>query len=229
MNTGNYTPRRLLGAMFFIVAVTSLLSMALFSATVGSGSISDNLINISNKAMQVRVSLFIDLITSIGIVVLATLLYVNLEKQNRNIALVALGWWIAEATILAVGKISAFSLIPLSIEYAKAGSPDSSYFQTLGILLQHADRLGYTIHLMFFSLGGILFYSLFYKSKSIPRVFSIWGIVAVSLSLIGTLLTLFNIDLGMIMFAMFAPNMLFELTIGVWLMAKGMRPFEAKT
>jgi hypothetical protein len=229
MNAGNYTPRRLLGAMFFIVAVTSILSMALFSITVGSGTISNNLMTISNKTVQVRVSLFIELITSVGIVVLATLLYVNLEKQNRNIALVALGWWIAEATILAVSKMSAYSLITLSLEYVKAGAPDSSYFQTLGILFKDADKLGYTIHLMFFSIGGILFYSLFYKSRSIPRVFSIWGLIAVSLSLIGTLLTLFDLDLGTIMYAMFAPNMLFELTIGVWLMAKGMRPFEAIT
>lgn len=225
MNAGNYTPRRLLGAMFFIVAVTSILSMALLSLTVGSGNISNNLMNISNKAMQVRLSLFIDLITSVGIVVLATLLYVNLEKQNRNIALVALGWWIAEATILAVSKMSAYSLITLSLEYVKAGAPDSSYFQTLGILFKDADRLGYTIHLLFFSIGGILFYSLFYKSKSIPRVFSVWGITAVSLSLIGTLLTLFDLDLGMIMYVMFAPNALFELVIGIWLMVKGIRPY----
>lgn len=215
--------------MFFIVAVTSILSMVLFGKTVGSGNISNNLMNISNKAMQMRTSLFIDLITSVGIVVLATQLFINLEKKNRNIALVALGWWLVEATLLAVSKMSANSLITLSLEYVKAGAPDSSYFQTLGILFQNADSLGYTIHLMFFSIGGILFYSLFYKSKSIPRVFSVWGIAAVSLSLIGTLLMLFDLDLGMIMYAMFAPNALFELTIGVWLMVKGMRPFEAIT
>lgn len=229
MNEKNYTPRRLLGAIFFIVAVTSILSGFLFSLTIGSGSIHNNLINISNKTMQARISLLIDLITSVGIVVLAMLLYINLEKQNRNIALVALGWWLVEAALLAVSKISAYSLIALSLEYVKAGTPDSSYFQTLGILFKDADKLGYAVHLLFFSLGGILFYYLFYKSKSIPRVFSIWGIVAVSLALIGTLLTLLGLDLGMIMFAMFIPNGLFELAIGVWLMSKGIRPYNIES
>lgn len=80
MSSWNYIPRKLLGATFFIVAVTSILSGLLFSLTIGSGDISNSLINISNKTMQMRISLFIDLITSVGIVVLATLSYNNLEK-----------------------------------------------------------------------------------------------------------------------------------------------------
>ena len=47
----------------------------------------------------------------------------------------ALGLFLAEATILAVSKTSAFSLISLSQEFVKAGVPDASYYQTLGTLL----------------------------------------------------------------------------------------------
>lgn len=103
----------------------------------------------------------------------------------------ALGWWLVEATLLAVSKVSAYSLIPLSLEYVKAGAPDSSYFHTLGILIQNADKIGYIVHLMFFSLGGMLFYSLFYRSRSIPLGLSVWGIAAVYLALIRNLVSVF--------------------------------------
>jgi len=220
MNSDNNIPR-LLGAAFLIVFVTSIFSNTLLSLTIGSGSISDSLASISNNLTQMRISILLELITSVGIVVLAVLLFVVLQKQNKNIALVALGWWLAEAIILAVSKIGAFALIPLSQEYVKAGAPDSSYFQTLGNFFYYGvDRQGWAIHMLFFCLGGILWYYLFYRSKYIPRVLSVWGIVGVSLVLINILLILFdrNLDLGMIIFA---PYLLFEALIGPWLMVKG--------
>jgi len=222
MNTSKNTIR-LLGAAFLIVFVASMLSGSLLNAAIGSGSISDNLVNISNNLTLMRISILVELVTSIGIVVLAVLLYVVFHKQNKIIALVALGWWLAEAITLAVSKIGAFALIPLSLEYVKAGAPDSSYFQTLGDFFYYGfDRQGWAIHMLFFGLGGILWYYLFYRSKYIPRVLSAWGVIAVSLVSINVMLVLFdrNIELQMILLA---PYLLFEALIGPWLMVKGIR------
>jgi len=222
MNSDKNTPR-LLGAAFLIVFVASMLSGSLLKSAIGSGSISDTLVNISNNLMLMRISILVELVTSIGIIVLAALLYVVLHKQNEIIALVALGWWLAEAITLAVSKIGAFALIPLSQEYVKAGAPDSSYFQTLGDFFYYGfDRQGWAIHMLFFGLGGILWYYLFYRSKYIPRVLSAWGVIAVSLVSINVMLVLFdrNIELQMILLA---PYLLFEALIGPWLMVKGIR------
>ena len=222
MNSDKNTPR-LLGAAFLLVFVASMLSGTLLSSAVGTGSISDNLVNISNNLTLMRISILVELVTSIGIVVLAVMLYVVLHKQNKIIALVALGWWLAEAITLAVSKIGAFALIPLSLEYVKAGAPDSSYFQALGDFFYYGfDRQGWAIHMLFFSLGGILWYTLFYRSKYIPRALSIWGVVAVTLVAINVMLVLYdrNIELQMILLA---PYLLFEALIGPWLMVKGIR------
>ena len=222
MNTSKNTIR-LLGAAFLIVFVASMLSGSLLNAATGSGSISDILVSISNNLTLMRISILVELVTSIGIVVLAVLLYVVLHKQNKIIALVALGWWLAEAITLAVSKIGAFALIPLSLEYVKAGAPDSSYFQTLGDFFYYGfDRQGWAIHMLFFSLGGILWYYLFYRSKYIPRVLSVWGVAAVSLVFISVALVLFDrsIELNTMLLA---PYLLFEALIGPWLMVKGIR------
>ena len=223
MNSGKNTPR-LLGAAFLIVLAACVLVMVL-TMEILSGSISDILVNIANNPSLMRISTLVDLTTSIGIVVLAVLLFVVLHKQNKTIALVALGWWLAEAIVLAVSKLGTFALIPLSLEYVKAGSPDSSYFQTLGTSFLGIDKTGYYIHLWFFALGGILWYCLFYRSRYIPRVLSIWGIVAVSLVLIGTVLGFFD----MVVIPLFLANFLFELTIGLWLVVKGIRPYKIES
>jgi len=222
MNTSKNTIR-LLGAAFLIVFVASMLSGSLLNAAIGSGSISDNLVNISNNLTLMRISILVELVTSISIVVLAVLLYVVLHQQNKIIALVALGWWLAEAITLAVSKIGAFALIPLSLEYVKAGAPDSSYFQTLGDFFYYGvDRQGWAIHMLFFCLGGILWYYLFYRSRYIPRVLSVWGLAAVSLVSINVMLVLFDrsIELQMMLLA---PYLVFEALIGPWLMVKGIR------
>jgi len=225
MNSNNYIPR-FLGVAFFSVAVLSIAQMYLSLFTLLSGNISDSFINISNNLTQMRISILLALFTSVGIVVLAVLLFIILHKQNKIIALVALGWWLAEAIILAVSKIGNFALIPLSLEYVKTGAPDSSNFQILGTLFFGVDRWGDTIHMLFFCLGGILWYYLFYRSKYIPRVLAVWGILAVSLALIGTLLVIFDFEPSMILVI---PNGLFELTIGIWLMLKGIRLYKIES
>jgi hypothetical protein len=121
---------RLLGAAFLFVLAASVISNALLKSIIGSGSTSDMLVNISDNLTLMRISSLVELLTSLGIVVLAVLLYVVLHKQNKIIALVALGWWLAEAITLAVGKMGAFALIPLSLKFVAAGAPEASYFQT---------------------------------------------------------------------------------------------------
>ena len=223
MNSGKNTPR-LLGAAFLIVLVLTFSELWTMSI-IGSGSVSDSLVSISNNLTQLRISILLGLILSAGIVVLTTLLFVVLQKQNKTIALVALGWWLLEAITVAIRQMSIYALLPLTLEYAKAGAPDSSHFQTLATLFFDVGQWGYDVHLWFFALGGILWYYLFYRSKYIPRALSIWGIVGVSLVLIASALACFEVRV----LALVLPNTLFELAIGLWLVVKGIRPYKIES
>jgi len=225
MNTSKNTIR-LLGAAFLFVFIASMLSGLLLTSVVGSGSISDILVNISDNLSMMRISILFGLVTSIGIVVLAALLYIVFYKQNKIIALVALGLYLGEAITLAVSKIGLFGLIPLSLELVKAGAPEPSYFQTLGDFLYYAVyQQGDNIHMLFFCLGAILWYYLFFRSRYIPRVLSVWGLATVCPLLIITLLALYNRDLGAAIPVLIigAPYIVFEALIGPWLMVKGIR------
>ncbi|MGB3715677.1 MAG: DUF4386 domain-containing protein [Candidatus Promineifilaceae bacterium] len=213
---------RLLGAAQLFVFVTGIIGNQLLVSVVGSGSMSDKLVNISNNLTRVRISNLVTLVECVGIIVLGVLFYIVFNKEYEIIALVALGLFLAEAITLAVSKIGAYSLMPLSQEFVAAGAPEPSYFQTLGdFLYSGVDRLGYDIHLLFFALGGILWYYLFYISNYIPRLLSVWGLVAVCLFTIYILLTLYDRDFPPAVGILALPYLPYELFLGVWLIVKG--------
>lgn len=213
---------RLLGAAFLFVILVSLTSGLLLKAAAGAGSISEMLLSVSKAPTLLRLSVLFELINSSAIVVLASLLYVVLNTQNKIIALVALGWWLAEALALILSSAGAFALVPLSLDFVAAGAPQSSFHQTLGQFLYGGlYTFGYsTVHMWFYCIGGMLWYYLFFKSKYIPRAISLFGLAAVSLAFVGVIFQFFGYDVPILVSLPLLP---FELTIGAWLLFKGIK------
>ena len=172
--------------------------------------------NISENQMQLLGSITGEMFTAIGIVMLGVLMYAILKSINRDIALIGMGLYIVEAAILAISRIPVYALLQLSKESVTSGYPAS--LQTLANLCYEAQEFGYTMHMLFFSLGATLFYYLFHRSGYLPKFLSIWGLIAAPLAFFGTLIMLFGYDVPI---AVFMPNFPFELTIGVWLLVKG--------
>jgi hypothetical protein len=230
MDSDKFTPR-LLGMMFVIVIVIGILSGNLltplnFKMTGPPYNISETMINFSDNATMVQMSIVGFLIEAVAIVLLTVLLYTTLKKQNKIIARWAFGLWIIEAVLIAVREINAFSLLYTAQEFVKAGAPDSSYFQTLGSLFYKLMHFSYDAQMVFYCIGGILFYYLFLKSKYVPKVLPIFGIIVASLGFIGELFALFGYDVPLYVFLPILP---FELAIGVWLMIKGFKPQEVRS
>ena len=221
MNSDKFTPR-LLGFMFVFVAVASVLSglpLPFNVSLIGPpDNISETMIKTSDNPTAMQMSIVGYLIEAVGIVLLAVLLYTTLKKQNKIIARWAFGLWIVQAVFVAIRQISAFSLLNISQEFVKAGTPDSSNFQTLGSLFYESWQFVYSSQMVFYCTGGILFYYLLLKSKYVPIVLSLWGIIAASLGFIGTLLIFFDYDVPLYVLLPILP---FELAIGIWLIVKG--------
>jgi hypothetical protein len=74
--------------------------------------------------------------------------------------------------------------------------------------------------MFFYCIGGLLWYYLFYKSRYIPRVISLWGLLAVSVALVGIVLQLLSYDVSIFVYLPILP---FELTVGGWLMFRGIK------
>jgi len=184
---------RLLGAAQVMVFVLVMIMGGFFASAVGSGSISDILVNISKNPSRMRIANLVALVESLAVIAMGVLYYVVFYKEYKIIALLALGCFLVAAITFTVSKIGTNALIPLSQEFVEAGAPETSYFQTLGDFLYNGvDKRGYEIYGLFMSLGFLLTSYLLYISRSIPRVISIWGLAALFLSLIPAVLTLYD-------------------------------------
>ena len=224
MNSDKYAPR-LAGLMFLIVIVIGALSGFLltplnYEMTGPPDDISETMINFSDNPTKVQLSIVGFLIESVAIVLLAMSLYTTLKKQNKILARWAFGLWIIEAVGIAVRQINAFSLLYTGQEFVKAGAPDSSYFQTLGSLFYRLMHFSYDVQMVFYCVGGFLFYYLFLKSKYVPKALSVFGIIVASVGFIGEVFAIFGYDVPL---HVFLPILPFELAIGFWLLVKGIR------
>ena len=151
-------------------------------------------------------------------------MYPILKKYNESMALGAVSFRIIEGAIFMVGVFCVLSLVTLGQEFVKAGSPDASYFQTLGELL----IAGYTIaHALVpgvfaFSLGALMYYYIFYQSKLVPRWLSVWGILGVTLGVVNGLGDIFGvIPNEAISMLLDLPIFANEMVLAIWLIVKG--------
>ena len=211
---------KVLGIAFLLQFVTSFISGAFLKQTwFVPGNISETMLNIGNNPLLMRTTILLDMLTALGIIFLGAMLYVTLRMQNEKMALVALGFYGLEAALLAASRMDAFSLLRISQEYVATGSP--AYLMTMGqVAYESMDFVGNTLHMLAFCLGGILFYSLLYKSRVVPVALSLWGLIAILPMLIGTVSQIYGYTIP---FFFYLPYVPFELVIAIWILVKGIQ------
>ncbi len=221
------TVARLLGAAFLVVILTSLGGGLLLDSALGPGDSPNLLQHLSTRLTMARAGVVLDLVTSCGIVVLAALLYIVLHRHGRAVALVALGCWLTEAIFMAISRLGALALVQLSGSFVDVGAPSQSAYQILGgSLAKGLYAPAYTVHMFFYCIGGLLWYGLFYRSRSVPRVIALWGLLAAALGLMGIVVELFGASAPTLVFL---PLLGFELAIGFWLLTRGVREEHEQT
>jgi hypothetical protein len=221
MNIDKNTPR-FTGAAFLLQAVASAIAgLVLLRPLIVPGDITASMTNMANSAIQVRAGIVVEMITAIGLVILSALLFIILKQQNMKIALVALGLRLVEVALLAVSRVETFALLRTSQASVLEGHP--AYLQTLGNLAFESQEIAYSLSMVFFTLGGTLFYYLLFKSDYVPKALAIFGLIAAPLAFVGELFGLFGISVPIIVFI---PNLPFELAIGIWLLVKGIKDTE---
>jgi hypothetical protein len=123
MNTVTKTSR-VLGVAFLLQFVTSLFSATVLrQAWLVPGNMTVTMLKIANRAWLMQANILVDMLTALGIIFLGATLFITLRKQNERIALVALGFYVLEAALLAVSRVEAFSLLRISQEFAASGQP----------------------------------------------------------------------------------------------------------
>jgi hypothetical protein len=213
---------RIAGTLF----ITATIAGTLPTFLIGSLDVPDYLTRISANGNQVMVGAFFLLIAAVLSGSIAISLYPVLKKYNEALALGAVGFRLIEAVFYIVNLIGLLSLVLLSQEFVKAGSPGASSFQLLGTLaLAIYDWTGFAFGVIAFSLGAMMYYVVFYQSRLIPRWLSGWGLIATALSLVAAVLVMFGLKPGSpLMITLILPIFFQEIVLAGWLIFKGFNP-----
>lgn len=209
---------RLLGIAFLLQFITSVSSgLLLEPALIVPDDVGATMIKIAENTTLMRGYILVDMLTAMGIVFLGVMLFMTLRKQHETVALVALGLYILEAALLAVSRLSTFSLLRMSEQYVAAGEP--ALLLAMGsVALDAMEFVGLTLHVLVFSVGAFLFYALFYQSRAIPRVLSLWGLITLIPLFLGIVAMIFGYEGPAILYLPYFP---FEFVAGLWILVKG--------
>lgn len=209
---------RILGFAFLLQFFTSLAgAIILHMGLVVPGDTAATLLHIAARPWLLRVNILDEMVAVAGVIWLGALLYDALRAHGRVSALTAFALYLLEALLGAVSRLAAFPLIALGSQFA--ATPSVS-------LLAEADRalasmnFAYTLLLLAFCPGALLFYWLLLKSRLVPRALSLWGFITVIPLFFAIALSILGINVP---FYIVYPYFPFEFVIGVWILIKGVR------
>ena len=212
------------GVLFIIATVASVLG-TLFSKPILDAT--DYLIKISANENRMAIGALFKFIAAAASAGIAISLYPILKKYNQGLALGAVGFRIIEGMLGIAGVICLLLLTTLSQEFVKAGSPDSSYFQTSGVLIVAGrDWMGNVAGLLAFGLGALMYYYIFFQTKLVPRWLSGWGLIGIILIIVTSMLVMFRVigPMSTTQIILAVPIGLQEMVLAVWLIVKGFNP-----
>src|SRR2546427_4898961 len=160
-------------------------------------------------------------------VVLIIALYVVLMPVNRSLALLATGWGLIETAILVVVTLSDFDVLRILSGADYLHAFEANQLQALARLSVGAHGAAYNVGLVLAGLRSTAFCYLWFKSRFIPRALAAWGMLASFL--MGACAFSFIVfpELAKVVPVEIygAPIFLFELTMGFWLLLRGLPPF----
>ncbi|HSJ55615.1 MAG TPA: DUF4386 domain-containing protein [Anaerolineae bacterium] len=228
MNTTKESPRgtnstnaALVGVLFIIGTVSGLLMLPVLGNILNAP---DHLTMIATNEVRMIIATLLKFIMGVACAGIGLALYPILKKYNEGLAIGAVGFRIIEGVVGVVGALGYVALLALSQEFVKAGAPAASYFHTADVLIKAgADWLLNVATLLTWSIGALMYYSVFYQFRLIPRWLTVWGLVGVIFSIISCLLVMFHLipGFGIIQVVVNVPILLQEMVLAVWLIAKG--------
>jgi len=213
---------RLAGFLFLWLIVTGVTGMVITSRIAGSGTFAETATRIAKSEHLYRAALCCELVETMSALVLAFALYVTLRPVHELVAQFAIYWRLGESFIGGVGVVLGFVTLHLYTSAPTAGTAAAAQLPALAELTNRAGSVN--ISATFFSIGSLLFFFLFFKSRYIPRILSVFGIfasVVVTAMLFGILI--FPEHAATLQYG-WAPMALAEVATGIWLMVFAVRP-----
>jgi uncharacterized protein DUF4386 len=212
------TNARIAGFTFLFYIAIGVTTLVLDRAIRADG-IAARLALIAEHATRVRLTVLLTLLTCVTALLLAVSLYAITRDADRDLAVLALSCRIGEGMLGAVAPVTTLGLLWL----ATGGAPPDGGAggATLGAFLLQVGQWNTLIAAILFAVGSTLFSWLFLRRRMIPVPLARLGVIGSALLVVGLPLQLAGLLSGPVTQLMWLPVAVFELTLGPWLLIKG--------
>ncbi len=214
MNTYR-TTAIVVGGVYLAGFVVGLVGNGLIQSILGAP---DHLSTVSAHSMMLAIGAILWLMAVAGDAAHGVLMFPVLKQHSERIAFGYLASRIVDAVFIAVYVLFILLQIPLGSEYLKAVAPNTFYLQALSALSIQANLYAYDIGMIALGLAGLMLNYLFYRARLVPRWMAVWGLVGYAIIFCGMVSEVMGSGLGLVSSL---PGGLWEVFIGVWLIAKG--------
>jgi hypothetical protein len=176
----------------------------------------------------VFVGAFLEVIVALACIGAAATLYPVVRRQNEGAALGFVAARVLEASMIFTGVVSLLSLMTLRHHLGGAAGANAASLVTTGA--SHVAVYNWTFLLgqtLMPCINALLLGTLMYRSRLVPRIIPVLGLIGAPLLLASVIATMFGGGIGHISaFAAIAtlPVAAWELSLGVWLIVKGFKP-----
>jgi hypothetical protein len=215
----NRSTSTIVGVLFIIGTASGILSAVLTGSILGDP---DYLVQVAANETQMITGAFFVLLMGLSLAMVPVMMFPIFKKQNEALALGAVAFrGPLEAATYILMVVSWLLLIVVSQEFANVDAQVASQFQALGAILLKANEMINPVLEIVFSLGALMFYTLFYQSRLIPRWLSGWGLIGAAVYLATGIMAMFGTDMGFLL----ALLGLQEMVMALWLIFKGFNQF----
>ena len=213
----------LVGAFFLVSNVTFIFgAIGLIEPLLGAP---DYLSLVSANRSQILLGVLLEITNAIAYLGIAVLMFPIFRQRFESLALGYVGFRVIEFIMQILSGLGPLSLLTVSEEFVRAGAPEASSFQSLGTLLLAERYWAFQMVSIMLGLGALLFYTMLYQMKLIPRFISVWGLLGALTVLTTTFLDMFAISVPPTMgLVLGLPMLLNELFLGLWLILRGFNP-----
>jgi hypothetical protein len=219
------TAARVAGATYLLTLATVMgVYYGLIWPLLGDADPTETARNILAHQTLFRLGIAGNVLYVIEVIVLAASLHVVLESVDRLLSLLATLGRLALAFVWLLISLNLFTALRLltQTDFVRGLPPDQPPVLAR-LFLTGFDQ--YYVGLLFWSLGSMLVAWLFLRSRSVPRALSWFGILTSAWAAFCTVSLFVFPDFSKIVGLSWfdVPMVLFEVALGVWLLARGLR------
>jgi len=216
------TNARIAGVAYLLYIGVALPSMLIFSKATAGADISAQLANVSRHADDFRVMLLLDLCSVFCALTLAVTLYGITREEDNELAMFGLVCRAGEGILGAI-LIATNGLLWLATATGPS-APDPGTAHTIGTLLLKVGAWQTASAATLFAVGSTVFCYLLLRGRMIPTWLAWIGVIGSAIAVIGIPLERISLLTGSPAQLMWIPIAVFEITVAVWFIVKGVAP-----